>query len=300
MLAVLLVAAGAATWVLNVSRPGTRVEGCPQGCAVAGGGDKQLLRVMSLNVLHGFPEFENLAPRLDLIASEIRSQGVDIACLQEVPWTRRLGSGADYLARETGLNHVYVRANGNRHAILFEEGVAILSRYPLKDPEYVELEPRAAFFEHRMVLRATAETPWGDVDVFVTHLTHGEPQVNGGQATALRELVSSAGSNPALVAGDFNATEDSPQIQELAQGWVDLYRAAHPGRPGWTCCVDDPSAGAEEALEKRIDYLFWVPRGTQIPEVLARLVMDKPFPWAGGLLWPSDHVGVLADLYGVR
>jgi endonuclease/exonuclease/phosphatase family metal-dependent hydrolase len=295
-----LLAAGLAAWVLNVSRPGTRVEGCPQGCAVVGPGDEQFLRVMSLNVLHGFPEFENLIPRLDAIAAEIRREKVDIACLQEVPWTRQLGSGAKYLASETGLNHVYVRANGNRHAILFEEGPAILSRYPLQEPGYIELEPRAGFFEHRVVLRATAETPWGDVDLFVTHLTHGEAAVNRQQASALQQLVSSAGHNFALVAGDFNATEDSAQIGELAGAWVDLYRAANPHDPGLTCCVADPSLGSQEALEKRIDYLFWVPRSPGIPEVRARVVLDRPFPWAGGWLWPSDHAGVLADLYGIR
>jgi endonuclease/exonuclease/phosphatase family metal-dependent hydrolase len=294
-----LLAAGLTAWVLNVSRPGTQVEGCPEGCSVAGPGDERFLRVLSLNVLHDFPGFEGLAPRLDIIAAEIRSQAVDIACLQEVPWTRRLGSGAEVLARETGLNNVYVRANGNRHAILFEEGLAILSRYPLKDPVYVELEPRAGPFEHRMVLRATAATPWGEVDVFVTHLTHGEPQINYGQASALREMVSSAGDNPALVAGDLNATEDSTQIQELARAWVDLYRAANPGQAGLTCCVDDLARGPEEALEKRIDYLFWVPRGSGIPEVDARVVLGEPSPWAGGWLWASDHAGVLADLYGV-
>lgn len=296
----LLVATGLAAWVLHVSRPGTEVEGCPHGCATAGPGDERFLRVLSLNVLHGFPEFEDLAPRLEAIAAEIREQAVDVACLQEVPWTPQLGSGAEVLARTTGLNHIYVRANGNRYAILFEEGLAILSRYPLKDPAYFELEPSAGLFEHRMALRATAATPWGDVDLFVTHLTHGEAEINQGQASALRGLVSSAGDNPALVAGDFNATEDSAQIQDLARGWVDLYRAANPGLAGLTCCVDDLHQGPEEALEKRIDYLFWVPRGTGSPEIRARTVLDEPFSWDGGWLWPSDHLGVVVDLYGVR
>jgi len=74
---------------------------------------------MSLNVLHGHPRFEHLARRLDLIAAEIRRQDADIVCLQEVPWTRQLGGGAEYLAQRTGLNYLYLRANGNRWAILF-------------------------------------------------------------------------------------------------------------------------------------------------------------------------------------
>ena len=105
----LLCVSFALAWLVNVSHPGRRVEGCAQGCATATAPDETrpavgTLRVLSLNVLHGFPRFERLRPRLDLIAGEMRRQEVDLACLQEVPWTPRLGSAADYLARETGLN----------------------------------------------------------------------------------------------------------------------------------------------------------------------------------------------------
>jgi len=124
---VVLVIVGA--WVLSTSRPGSRVLGCPTGCAVprdsspaAGKQSTQTLKVMSLNMLHGFPRFEHLSDRLDLIAMEINRQEADIVCLQEVPWTVRLGNGARYLAEQTGMNHAYLRANGNRWAILFEEG----------------------------------------------------------------------------------------------------------------------------------------------------------------------------------
>jgi hypothetical protein len=37
-----------------------------------------------------------------------------------------------------------------------------------------------------------------------------------------------------------------------------------------------------------------------VPQVEARVVLDEPFPRAGGWLWASDHAGVLADLYEVR
>jgi endonuclease/exonuclease/phosphatase family metal-dependent hydrolase len=106
-----------------------------------------------------------------------------------VPWRRATGNAAEYLSREAGLNYVYLRANGNRRTITFEEGSAILSRYRLKQPRFVELQPRAGFFEHRIALGAVALTPWGELDVFVTHLTNGEAQVNYGQALTLQEFV---------------------------------------------------------------------------------------------------------------
>jgi endonuclease/exonuclease/phosphatase family metal-dependent hydrolase len=257
---------------------------------------------MSLNVLHDHPDFENLAQRLDLIAAEIQRSDADIVCLQEVPWTLRLGSGARMLADRTGLNHVGVRANGNRWTILFEEGEAILSRYPLRDVAFNVLSPRAGFFEHRVVLRATADTPWGDVRVFVTHLTDGEEEINRGQAASLLAFVEAAGPGLAVVAGDFNAREESPQMRELVGRWLDTYRVAHPDPDdeGYTCCIDDLSAGPGEPLEKRIDYLFLVPEPGREARVVAmrrlvasRRVLDEPHPTASGYLWASDHVGLL-------
>jgi endonuclease/exonuclease/phosphatase family metal-dependent hydrolase len=284
------------TWALNASRPGARVEGCPQGCSTAAPRREGRLRVMSLNVLHGFPRFEHLSERLDLVAAEIRRQDADIVCLQEVPWTLHLGSGVEYLASRTGMNYLYLRANGNRWTIFFEEGEAILSRYPLHDLAFTELEPRASFFEHRVVLHATAATPWGDLRVFATHLTTGDLALNQGQAGSLQAFVVSTGGGPAIVAGDFNAREDSPQIQALANAWLDTYRVANPGDPGLTCCIDDLAA-QNEPLEERIDYLFLVPgSGEEEQVVSSQRVLDQPVLGADGWLWASDHVGLLSTI----
>jgi endonuclease/exonuclease/phosphatase family metal-dependent hydrolase len=281
-----------AAWVLNVSRPGRQAEGCPEGCATADTRQAGPLRVLSLNVLHGFPRFEHLARRLDLIAAEIGRQDADIVCLQEVPW--HWGSAARALARQTGLNHLYLRANGNRWALLFEEGEAILSRFPLRDAAAVELAPQAGFFEHRVALAATAVTPWGEVRVFVSHLTAGNPVANRDQVASLADLVAGDTIRPALVAGDFNAREDTPQIQAL--DWVDAYRVVHPGEEGPTCCIGDLTAGPGELLEKRIDYLFLIPGAGPAEVVSSRRVFEAPFREGDGWLWASDHVGLMAEI----
>jgi endonuclease/exonuclease/phosphatase family metal-dependent hydrolase len=295
--ALLMVGLAAVVFVFNASRAGTKVEGCAQGCATALQSPGTTLRVMSMNVLHDLPRFKHLSRRLDLVADAIRQEGVDIALLQEVPWNRRVGNGADYVAGRLGYNYLYVRANGNRHTIFFEEGEAILSRFPLREVSFVELAPRAGFFEHRVALHATAITPWGDVDLFATHLTTGGAGVNQAQASSLQAFVKGSGNAPALVGGDFNAREGSPQIEMLVQEWVDTYRTANPDDAGPTCCVDDLAAGPGETLEKRIDYLFLVPRGGQRLEVKgAWRVLDTPVRTADGWQWASDHVGVVAEL----
>ncbi|HFD40212.1 MAG TPA: hypothetical protein ENJ31_10265 [Anaerolineae bacterium] len=311
-------------WLLNVSRPGRRAVGCAADCAAAPERQPGPLRLLSLNMLHGFPRFAHLEPRLDLIAAEIRRRDADIVLLQEVPWTPQLGNAAHRLAAQTGYNFLYLRANGNRRAILFEEGEAILSRYPLRDASWIELEPQAGWFEHRLALRATAATPWGDLPLIVTHLTNGDAAINRRQADALRAFVESnmspgapAGTKipharrwtssklvqpvregsggPVIVAGDFNAKEDSPQMQALAARWVDAYRAVRPDEPGRTCCVDDLTAGPGEPLEKRIDYLFLVPGG-EAHVISARRVLTQPTRTAEGWLWASDHVGLLVEV----
>jgi endonuclease/exonuclease/phosphatase family metal-dependent hydrolase len=250
---------------------------------------------MSLNVLHGFPSFKHLRERLDLVSAEIRNQDADIVLLQEVPWNLGLGSGARYLADSTGLNHLYLRANGNRWAILFEEGEAILSRYPLEDVSFSELEPQAGYYEHRVVLRARAATPWGPLPVYVTHLTHGDADINRRQASALQRFVAESGGGPAVVAGDLNAEEWSPQIKALTEEWIDVFRKANPDQEGYTCCVDDVTADSSEPLEKRIDYLFLVP-GPRASVGRSQRVLDKPVQTDTGWVWASDHVGLLGEI----
>jgi endonuclease/exonuclease/phosphatase family metal-dependent hydrolase len=286
-----------ALWVLNASRPGARAEGCPDGCAGASPRTGGPLRVLSLNMLHGFPRFAHLSDRLDLIAAEIRRLDPDIVCLQEVPW--HWGLAAQDLAERAGLNYLYLRANGNRWAILFEEGEAILSRYPLREAAVTELEASAGPFEHRVALQATSATPWGDLRVVSTHLTNGDPAVNEAQAASLIGFVSgSEAGAPAIVAGDFNARQDSPQIGALyAAGWIDTYRAAHPGDPGLTCCSGD-LVDPDQALDKRIDYIFLVPGDGSLQVTGSRVVFDRALPSGDGWLWPSDHAGLLTTLAG--
>ena len=282
-------------WLLNVSRAGTGVGGCPQGCATAERRREGPLRVMSLNMLHGFPRFDRLQDRLDLIAQEIRRQDPDIICLQEVPWTPRLGSAAQHLAQRTRLNHVYLRANGNRWAILFEEGEAILSRYPLVDVAFLELQPRAGFFEHRVVLAATAITPWGEVPVFVTHLTNGDPVVNRAQAEYLLDFVTTPEQGMGIITGDFNATEESAQIKAIAARAVDSYRAVHPDDPGFTCCIDDLASPEDELLEERIDYVFLLTGPQSGARVVScQRVLDQSCQISDHWQWASDHIGLLA------
>jgi len=282
-------------WVLNASTAGGRAAGCPQGCAFRSARSEGPLRVMSLNVLHDFPRFQSLADRLDLIAEEILHQDADLVLLQEVPWTLKVGDGTQRIAQKVGFNHLYLRAQGNRWAILFENGVAILSRFPLLDPAIKELTPREGFFVPRVALSAIAATPWGDLPVFVTHLASSDSDINRGQAASLRDFIAARDNDRAIVAGDFNAEPNSPQILALTQEWIDSFHMAYPSDPGFTCCIDDLSAPPDAILEERIDYIFLVAWN---PDQLAsaQRLLTAPTSQEDGWLWASDHVGLLVEL----
>lgn len=281
-------------YILNASRPGRAAAGCLQGCVSASPRRAGPMRVLSLNMLHGFPSFTRLRLRVDLIITEIRRLDADVVLLQEVPWTIQTGNVSRSMARELGYNYVYYRANGNKNLIFFEEGEAILSRFPLTGVITSQLLPRAGFFESRVSLAATALTPWGEISFFVAHLTNKDSQVGQAQSQALWRFVESHSKGMAVVAGDFNALEDSPLIQTLSSAWVDTYRQVHPNDPGFTCCVDDLQAGPGEPLEKRIDYVFV--RQLRETLVTAEHAFYRPFSIGNGWQWASDHTGLIVEI----
>ncbi len=286
-----LVVLGLALFVASASRVG-EPEGCLSGCARSEPRRPGPLRVLSLNVLHGFPHFGTLEARLGLVAAEILEDDADLVLLQEVPWTPGLGNGAAHLAALVGQNHVFMAANGNRRTIFFEEGAAILSRFPLGEVAGFELEPRAGLFEQRIVLHARVAAPGGPIDAFSTHLTNGAAERNRGQADSLRRWVDRRAGARFVVAGDFNALPDSPQMRRLASDWTDAWSAARSGEAGETCCAA-LAAGPGAPLRERIDFLFTAP-GARVRT--ARRVLAEPVAHGGAWLRASDHAGLFVEL----
>lgn len=253
-----------------------------------------LLRFVNLNMLHGFPGFRDLPTRVDLIGEGLDRLSASVVCLQEVPWTRITGSAASILSEKLAMSYVYLPANGNRKTILFSEGVAILSSYPISDVEYSELSPRAGFFEHRVALSVSIETFIGRIRIVCTHLTNGESDINLGQIQSLYDFASKF-HEPLIIAGDFNAREDEPQIKFLQEKWTDVYRATHPRDPGHTCCIDD-LYDPEDTLEERIDYIFISPgKELKIQTREIEVIFDSPQRVNSGLIWASDHAGLYAE-----
>ena len=283
----------------SVSSIGNHVRSCLTGCAPVSESHAAPLKIITLNLYHGFPLFRNVRGRLDLVAQQLQEVGPDFVLLQEVPWRSDVGWGAEYLASNVGLNFVYLRGNGNSRSIRFEEGLAILSRYPLRDPRFTELSPRNGIFEHRIALAVIAETPSGAIQLVTAHLPWDETNhINAGQVASLEGFIAELELQPTILAGDFNAHEEAPQIQKLAEHWVDAYRYIHKQAKSPTCCLRPKNLQKAKAGKHfaRVDYVFLRGDGQMRWVTLdARPIFDRPFKTLDGHQWASNHVGVLVQ-----
>jgi endonuclease/exonuclease/phosphatase family metal-dependent hydrolase len=268
------------------------------------------LRVVTFNLLHGGPssglwgDDHHLDARLDLVVRELGEVDPDIVGLQESSINGRRHVAAR-LAAQLGLHWAHASATRRISgigvldrllvwAMNFEEGPAVLARWPISETEVFDLPRCVKFYDPRVVLRAAVETPHGRLQVFSTHLLHDPCQ-----ARRLGEIVRAhAGPLPALVMGDFNASASTQWIQDLVRegALIDAYRAANPDAAGPTVWQrpDAPSP----TVTRRVDFIFVQP-GTALPARVrsSEVVLATPGRLANGVtLWPSDHYGVLAEL----
>jgi endonuclease/exonuclease/phosphatase family metal-dependent hydrolase len=270
-----------------------------------------VLRVVSFNVLHGGPwsgftgDGQRLERRLDLIAAGLAELRPDIVGLQEASVSRRLGNVPARLAQRLGLHHVYAPATARVFGdgllsrlvvgvLGFQEGPAILSRFPITEWDVHELPRCDHYLDPRIVLRARLATTWGALDVFSAHTSRDACQVR-----RVAEVVGQHRNGfPSLLMGDLNNVESSAAIRALTEeaGFIDSYRRANPEARGATVRqqVDAPVATAS----RRIDYVFLVPGLRMAGRVRAsRVVLDTPHRLAdGSTLWPSDHYAVLTEV----
>lgn len=214
------------------------------------------------------------------------AQKADVILLQEV--SRRPNICVDqWLSERLGMAFAYSRANGNEAGIGFEEGLAVLSRFPIQTLHLRQLGSNLNAFIHRLALGATVNSPWGPFVAFSVHLAMLRRQ-NALQLARLHTWLKTAtGGLPAVIGGDFNSSEDSPQITRARSIWTDTFRLLHPNADGTTHELHTPLGGV--LRRSRLDYIFLQP-GEAKWEVLETRHLD-------GCAGPhSDHRAVLTRL----
>ena len=132
-------------------------------------------------------------------SDELRS--ADIVLLQEMDEV-----GTETIARTVGLNHVFassgVHARTGRHF-----GNAVLSRWPLSDPDVVMLSHRSAVQgQDRIAVRATVSIGSTDVDACSVHteVSSLSPPKRRRQFEEIAEAAERWAPERLIVGGDFN------------------------------------------------------------------------------------------------
>jgi endonuclease/exonuclease/phosphatase family metal-dependent hydrolase len=268
------------------------------------------LRLVTFNMLHGGPwsgftgDDLHLERRLAMIVEDLRALDPDVVALQESPVTRRHGDVAARIAQALGLGYVHARATERVlpprllgrlivGALGFVEGPAILSRFPITATEVHDLPRCRRWLDPRVVLRADIDTPAGPLSVFSTHTSRDDCQTRRVAEVAQQQPRGRA----AIVMGDLNTGETAPVLGAfLDHGFVDGFRAANPAAPGLTVWqrIDAPAP----TVLRRVDYVFVrAGAGVDATAVSGRVVLNTPRPRQdGGVLWPSDHYGVLVEV----
>lgn len=294
-----------------VPEPAPVSEGRPVGRKDEPAVDRPL-RLLTFNLLHGGPAAglsgndQDLDERLAIAIAELRRLDADVIALQEAAITRWRGDVPARVASALGFHRAYVpateRVSGFRvldwliaSALGFRAGPAIVSRFPIAEWEAYDLPRCTRGLDPRVLLRAALTTPWGTLDVYSTHTTRGDEC----QVRHVGEIVRARrGPHPAFVMGDFNADESAPAITFLTGpiGLVDVFRRANPDTPGLTVWqrIDAPAP----TVFRRVDYVFLLDGIAVTGRVRSsRVVLDTPQPRpSGGVLWPSDHYGVVAEV----
>lgn len=234
------------------------------------------LKVMSYNVHHCNPPSKEGLIDVDAIAIVIMHENPDLVALQEID-VNTTRSGNINQIRE-------IAARAGYHSFHFSKaidheggdyGVAILSRYPLSETQTHRLPTQEATKgEPRVLSLATVALPGGKKIKFgSTHLDAQRTSTNRLLQAAEINRITSAVNLPLIIAGDFNAVENSEVMQIIKSKFKLACNNCAPTIP-----QINPT--------KTIDFIAFQPTGTF--EIVSHHVVQEPYA--------SDHLPIVAVL----
>ncbi|MBX6361434.1 MAG: endonuclease/exonuclease/phosphatase family protein [Acidobacterium ailaaui] len=214
--------------------------------------DSHVIKVMTYNILHGAaPGLKNSANKVDLeaVAKVIRSQDPDIVALQEVDsmWSRSNNQfQPEVLAEKTGMKYYYYSDSRSfTDTAGWGYGIAILSKYPIKDQHTLFLpyyyHPGSENWVNSIV---TVEFPGGKELKFVcAHFDYLYEDNRLLEAMATNDIATHS-NIPVILAGDLNSRPGSAPINELKKEFVQ------------TCKICDPTFPSDRPRVK-LDYILY-------------------------------------------
>lgn len=234
---------------------------------------RKTLRVMTYNIHVGV----GMDKKLDLqrIADVLNAQHPDLVGLQEVDRGVKRTEGKDEIAelgKLTAMNYAFAHNLDYQGG---QYGVAILSRFPIKQIDHRKYENRREA-ERRGMLRVEVELSGRIINFVTTHLDY---QFADGRVFETEQLLKFLASvkGPLIVVGDFNDEPSGDAYKLMLTGFQDAWLSAKAKETGLSYPADKPA--------KRIDYVFT----RQSDRIRARQA------WVVNTL-ASDHLPVVTDL----
>jgi endonuclease/exonuclease/phosphatase family metal-dependent hydrolase len=244
------------------------------------------LRIATLNLEQDHKRWE---VRRELIAMQLRDLHPDILALNEI-----------HIPSQTArwLQNAAAKATGTKYALLQQskagedssvQGEALLARYPMIETANLDYRSHDC-----VAFVARFEIESRILDVYVTHLIAAKVADSARQFQATKLLAwirTRADADCSIVCGDFNAAPDQPSIRLMSAA----YRATQTQPTAFTP-LREPGGDAThpewERFDRCIDYI-WVSESISVQA--SGLCFNQPAK-DNPELWPSDHVGVWADL----
>ncbi|KAL5022452.1 hypothetical protein ScPMuIL_001607 [Solemya velum] len=236
----------------------------------------------------------------------VASSGVDVVAFQEVryefPKGGELGPNQAQHLADLLPGYQYIFQPGQLHPNSVydgrtEEGVAIYSRFPIIEHDYILLfrnRSNSADLHQRVCLHVGIDVPYiGRIHVFVTHLSLSHEAREQSVVQIWKYMKKFKG--PAVLLGDLNAEPDERAVRflrgeialsdERVEHLTDAWLYFHPKDQGLTY------NSLHKKLSKRIDYIF-VRKDSLVRLEDVSVVDDEK----RGTAAASDHLPVKATL----
>lgn len=263
-----------------------------------------VLKLVTLNILNDLSRWPQ---RRSILAAQMADLQPDVITLQEVALPE---NSAQWLADQLG--GYCVSFCPRTHHKGREEGIAILSRYPIVREATLDLQTQNRVaqlieinFKTRSLIVANAHLFWWP----------GESIERDQQARLILKWLNDVSSEAAIVlCGDFNATPRTNAITIMRERFASAYATRHGGEPEYTCPTPLAvgtiatsrdglrairrvivSVAANRTLKPwrgTLDYIF-VNQHVQVID--CEVVLTQPSP-ANLKIYPSDHFGLMATL----
>jgi len=216
--------------------------------------------------------------KLDLqrIADVIKKEKPDLVGLQEVDRGVKRTEGRDEIVELAGLTGMQYAFAHNLDYQGGQYGVAILSRFPIRQIDHRKYENRREA-ERRGMLRVEVDTGGGKIINFVN--THLDYQFDDGRLFEAEQMLKFLENvkGPLIVVGDFNDEPTGNTYKLMLAGFEDAWMHGRAKDAGLSYPADKPV--------KRIDYIF-----TRRAD---KFKIKKA--WVVSTL-ASDHIPVVADI----